>query len=102
MKKLLVAVAVLVGLGLSVPSRASAHVFFGFSVPGVSLYVSPPSPFGYRTPAYYPPPAYYRPPRVVYGAPAYYYPPVPVYRPPCHQARGWGYHGRDDRDWDDD
>ncbi len=93
MKKLLVAMALATGIGLGIPAHASAHVFFGFSVPGVSLYVSPPSPFDFVPRPYVPPPAYYRP-RVVYE-PGYYYPPPPVYRPRCHE--GWGH-----RDWDDD
>jgi hypothetical protein len=87
MKKILLAVALLMGIGLTTPMSAAAHssVSFGFWFPGVSLFVGPPAP------VYYAPPVY---------APPVYYPYAPVYAPygPVYApgavvvgGHGWGY-----------
>lgn len=99
MKKLLLAVALLVGVGFAAPSRAGAQVFFGFNVPGVSVAVGvPPVVASYGYGGYYAPqPYYYAPP--VYYRPAYYYPSFgfgygrPYYG--CHRTYGhYGHYGR--------
>ena len=93
MKKLLLAVALLIGVGFAAPSRASAQVFFGFHVPGVSVAVGvPPVVASYGYGGYYAPQPYYAPP--VYYRPAYYYPSFGfAYARPSHRFYGWGHRG---------
>ena len=76
MKKLLVVLGLVAGLGFAAPSPASAYFSFGIGLPGFGLFVHEPCPRPvYTPPAYYPPPpvVYYQPAPVVYPAwPSWY------------------------------
>ena len=87
MRKLLLAIALLLGLSFARPAAAHAGFFFSFSQPGSGIAVG--DPF-YR-------PAYYYPPAPVVYVP----PPVPVfyggyggyggYYPRSYRSHGWGH-----------
>jgi hypothetical protein len=96
-KKVVLAVALVLGFGLARPLPAAAHTSFSVGVwfPGFSFVVADPPP----------PPAYYYPPAPVYYAPAapVYYAPAPVVvrryapawgRAKYHKHHGWRGHKR--------
>jgi hypothetical protein len=85
MKKVILAVALLMGIGLARPLPAAAHSSFSIGVwlPGVSFFAGPPAP---PVPVYYAPPVYY-PYAPVYAPYAPVYAPGPVFV----GGRGWGY-----------
>ena len=95
MKKPLLALGLLAGLGLAAPAPAAAQFVFSFTQPGFSVVIGDPCPR---------PRAYYYPPPVVYVPRPVYLRPTPVvdyrFAPPGHGWGRWKHHH--DRDWDDD
>src|SRR5262249_1079916 len=82
MRKLLLAMALLMGLSFVHPAAAHAGFFFSLPQPGFGIAVG--GPPCSRPACYYPPaPVVYAPPPVVYGA-------YPVYAPYYAHPYGWG------------